>query len=80
MIPKVKQKVANRNQKGTNTEPKGDQNVKNNRTGKHRPPEDEKKRFWAPPGRFGSRFGCPLDFKGVPKSIIFVYNQHKINK
>ena len=29
MIPKVKQKVANWNQKGTKTEPNGDQNVKN---------------------------------------------------
>ena len=71
MIPKVKQKVANWNQKGTNTEPKGDQNIKKKGLGKSRPPENEKRRFWAPLGRFGSRFGCPLDFEGVPKSIIF---------
>ena len=45
MIPKVKQKVANWNQKGTNTEPKGDQNVKQNRTGKIRPPENETNMF-----------------------------------
>ena len=41
MIPNVKQEVINWNQKGTNTKPKGEHNIKNNRNGKHRPPEDE---------------------------------------
>ena len=40
MIPNVKQKVANWKQKCTNTEPKGDPNVKIIRTGKNGTPED----------------------------------------
>ena len=34
----------------------------------------------APLGGFGDPFGRPLDFEGVPKSIIFVQDQHKSSK
>jgi hypothetical protein len=50
MIPKVEQKVANWNQKGTNTEPKGDQNVKKTGLGKFDRPKMKIKRFLAPHG------------------------------
>ena len=72
MIPKVKQKVANWNQKDTNTEPKRALNVKKTRTGRNRPTEDEQIMSLAPLGRFGGRFRRPLVYEGVPASIVFV--------
>ena len=34
----------------------------------------------APLGRFGVPFWRPLDFEGVPKSVVFVQDQHKSQK
>ena len=82
MIPKVDQKVANLNPKGTTSEPNADRNASKHRCcSKITFGEVRDKGFgtlWAPLDRFGLPFCRPLSFAGVPKSTSGSQKQHKI--